>query len=107
MLNPSMEALISALKEAFGETRVETYGCADDYQDGAHIRVRGVPLNLSAHTSEGSLPFGVYDVQIEPDAELFDGLSSDEAPPYDVYTAMVSLEELMAKLERTSQGVWP
>ena len=85
----------TALHEAHGSENILPYGTSPDEQHGVGFRIRGIPATFSAITDHGSLPFGLYDIQIE------------SHPPGDyLFTDDVTLSEFLHLIERIKSGDW-
>jgi hypothetical protein len=96
MPDASIQALVSQLRAIYGDDAL-SFSVSPD-SDGHHLsfRLKKVPASFSVLTLDGSLPFGVYDVQIEGE------------PPGDyVLAEELSLEDLVAVVARFAAGEWP
>jgi len=96
MADPSVQMLLTALQDQYGE-RILPYG--GDFHEGAHgigFRLDGVAATFSAITLDGSLPFGRFDVQIE------------SYPPGEyVWADEYELSEFLRVVANVARGVWP
>jgi hypothetical protein len=85
--SPEIEKLIVAVEAVHGP--VTLYGSDPSEEHGTCFRIPGAPATLSAHTQDGRLPSGRYDIQIE------------SVPPGEyIHTSVVSLEELLTLIDR-------
>jgi hypothetical protein len=91
-----IEKLIAAIEAKHGP--LSLYGSDPDEEHGICFVVPGTSATLSAHTQEGRLTSGLYDVQVE------------SQPPGDyVHSALMTLTtvlDLVARLQGPEDG-WP
>jgi hypothetical protein len=96
MRSGEIQKLIDAVEAVYGP--VKLYGSDPSEEHGTCFKIPGASATLSAHTQEGELPPGQYDIQIE-----------DQPPGDYVYTSVVSLETLLKLIVRVrgSEHQWP
>lgn len=96
MRSRDIQTLVDAVEAAYGP--IELFASSPEEEHGTCFKLAGIPATFSVLTLEGTLPSGVYDVQIE-------GI-----PPGDyLYVAQVSLSaflELVSQMRRP-QLQWP
>jgi hypothetical protein len=97
MADISTKNLVAALERAYPGAIVP-YGSSMREEHGVAFRIAAVPATFSAITLDGSMSLDTYDVQIE------------SYPPGEyIYTAQVSLAELLALIQRHFEPAetWP
>jgi hypothetical protein len=97
MISRAIASLLAEVRARHGKTSVSPCESYDDGH-GVYFKVAGIPATFSAHTQDGTLPEGYFDVQVE-------GI-----PPGDyLYTEVVGVDAFLELLERFLGPVseWP
>jgi ribosomal protein L7/L12 len=96
MRSAEIEKLVAAVEAVHGPLTLHGSDAFEEH--GTCFRIPGAPATISAHTQDGRLPSGRYDIQIE------------SVPPGDyIHTSVVSLEELLTLIDRVRgpRHHWP
>ena len=96
MRSREIVALVDAVEARYGA--VSLYGADPLEEHGTCFWIPGAPATMSAHTQDGELPAGMFDIQIEGQ------------PPGDyIFTAVVPLEDVLAFVSRVRGPAddWP